>query len=249
MSRRGPQSKTGPAAMPAPHRTTYLADVGRSLRGAAGQAWMVTFADLVALLLAFFVLLFAMSIVERYKWQNLIRSLAGNMDSLESREGPKPAIEFQIEQLRPAPGTDLDYLTPVVERQLAAAPELAEAILWRRGGETVLSLPAESLFEAGTAEIAPGARATVYALSRVIQTLDNRIEIQGQGGEAETAWGGSLARAAALAAGLAEAGYGKGLAARGRGPARDGAPAPPLRRGDAARFAERIDVVIFEDAS
>ena len=236
-----------------PGRMTYLTDVGQSLRGAVGDAWMVTFTDLVALLLAFFVLLFSMTVVERYKWQNLVRSLAGNMDSLETKEGPKPAIEFQIDQIRPAPGTDLDYLTPIIERQLAAAPELEGARLWRRDGKTVVTLPAARLFEAGSREVSSDARATVYAMSRMLQTLDNRIEVHGHsapgtGAEAE-GWETSLARAAALAAALNASGYREGIVARGYGPVRHGEAGLPASHRDAARLDARLDIVIFEDAS
>ena len=259
MSAQEPQGGGGQGAEVGPQRMAYLADVGQSLRGAVGQAWMVTFTDLVALLLAFFVLLFSMSVVERYKWQNLVRSLAGNMDSLETREGPKPAIEFQIDQIRPAPGTDLDYLTPVIERQLAAAPDLAGAVLWRKEGKTVVTLPAARLFETGSSEISPGARATVYAMSRLLQTLDNRIEVHGhsapgagdgdEAGDEAAGWESSLARAAALTAALTAAGYRGGISARGYGPVRHDEPGLPARRQGAASLDARIDVVIFEDES
>jgi len=42
----------------------------------SSQAWLVTFTDLVALMLTFFVMLFAMSKVEQRKWQNLTDALA-----------------------------------------------------------------------------------------------------------------------------------------------------------------------------
>ena len=263
MSGQEPHGEGGPGAASGSHRMTYLADVGQSLRGAAGQGWMVTFTDLVALLLAFFVLLFSMSVVERYKWQNLVRSLAGNMDSLVTREGPKPALEFQIDQDRPAPGTDLDYLTPVIERQLAAAPDLEGAVLWRQDGKTIVTLPTVRLFEGGGTAVSPAARGTVYAMSRLLQTLDNRIEVHGHSapgagddasagagaGDEAAGWEASLARAAALSAALSAAGYRGGISARGYGSVRHGEPGLPARREGDAPLDARLDIVIFEDES
>lgn len=254
-----PRDDKGPARDstrgPGPRPTSYLADVGQSLRGAVSNAWMVTFTDLVALMLTFFVLLFSMSVVERYKWQNLVRSLAGNMDSLQSREGPKPALEFQIDQMQPPPGTDLDYLTPVIEQQLAAEPALAAGLVWRKEGKTMITLPAERLFEPDGREISPRARTMVYTLSRLLQTLDNRIEVHGHGarrggpGGEVGAWDVSLARAAALAEALTATGYKGKIAVRGYAATRQGEADLPVRGREAAPYAERIDIVILNDAS
>lgn len=46
--------------------------------GSGGPSWMDTYADMVTLLLTFFVLLFAMSSVDATKWQALVKAFAGS---------------------------------------------------------------------------------------------------------------------------------------------------------------------------
>lgn len=228
----------------APPARSYWAEVAAAARRTASPAWMVTFTDLVALMLTFFVLLFSMSTVERYKWQNLVRSLAGDMDSIQTLDGAKPAVEFQIDQIRPAPGADLDYLTPLVEQLLASEPALAAGTLRRDPGQAVLSLPADALFDGADRHLAGRADAAVYAIGRMIQTLDNRVEVHGHAGAGSgedpeiQGWELSLARASALAAALAEFGHQGRITARGYGaldPAAD------------ANANERIEIAIGEN--
>jgi chemotaxis protein MotB len=239
---------------PPPVRKSYLTDVNASVRRTFSDSWMVTFTDLVALMLAFFVLLFSMSAVDLFKWQNMVRSLAGEMDSVQAREGAKPAEEFQIEQTDPLPGTDLDYLTPVVEQRVEAEPALAAGVVWRATGRTVLSLPAAALFSGEETTLARRANPAIYALSRLVQSLDNQIEIQGHsarvdGRDSESqGWGTSLAQASALASSLVEAGYRGQIVARGYGSSRQGEFTIPGSSGATDRLRNRIDVVIHEIA-
>ncbi len=241
-------------AAPAPAWQSYLSDVNAGIRRTFNDAWMITFTDLVALMLAFFVLLFSMSAVDRFKWQNLTRSLAGELDSIQAREGAKPAEEYQIEQADPPPGTDLDYLTPVVEQRVAAEPSLSAGVVWRATGRTVLSLPAATFFSGEETTIAGRANSAVYALSRLVQSLDNLIEIHGHtarvgGRDPEShGWGTSLARASALASSLVEAGDRGQIVARGYGSSRQGEFTVPGPSGVADRLRNRIDIVIHEVA-
>ncbi|MDD3839702.1 MAG: OmpA family protein [Clostridia bacterium] len=47
------------------------------------QSWLVTYSDLVTLLLTFFVLLFSFSSIDAVKWKAIVQSLTGNIGVLE----------------------------------------------------------------------------------------------------------------------------------------------------------------------
>jgi chemotaxis protein MotB len=255
------KTETGPAEERAPG---YLQDVAAAMRRPIGDAWMVTFADLVALMLTFFVLMFAMSHVERYKWQSLVRSLAGSLDSIRSVDDAKPAIAFQIDQDAPVPGTDLNYLAPLILRRTEADPALSDGIVRHNADRVVLSLPADVLFDPGATDIPGRAGQTIYAIGSLLRTLDNRAEVHGHvslpaghtgadggGGRSgspqdPTGWGMSLARAAAVAAALAEVGYDRPMVVRGFGDVSHDAPPSDLDKARRARFADRIDIVILD---
>ncbi len=234
------------------HRPSYFDLLARpDLSSAAGQAWLVIFTDLMALMLAFFVLLFSMSQIEQQKWQGLVEALSSDLNTLREVENFKPAVEYQPEQEAVAPGADLDYLTPVIREQIAAHPLLARATIRRAAERLVISLPAGRLFGAGAAVPAPQAAALGSALVSVLRNLDNSVEVEAhlEGGGAARApqadWELALARAAAFAGILTRAGYAGRIVARATGPT--GPPTGP-KNGPAGSHGARLDVVIHETA-
>jgi hypothetical protein len=140
------------------HRPSYLDLLARpDWSSASGQAWLMTFTDLVALMLAFFVLMFSMSQIEQTKWQGLVEALTRDLNALRQVENFKPAVEYHPEEEAIAPGADLDYLTPVIREQIAAHPLLAQATIHRTAARLVISLPAGSLHGVGAAVATPQA--------------------------------------------------------------------------------------------
>lgn len=212
---------------------------------AAGQAWLLTFTDLVALMLAFFVLLFAMSQIEQRKWDGLVGSLANDLSVLQSSETTKPAVEYHPEEDAVVPGAALDYLTPVIRQQVATHPLLARATIHRSEGRLVISLPAGLLYRSATVALAPQARDIGSALGSVLRNLKNRIAVESHlARPAETPtgrrdWELALARAAAFAGILTRAGYRGPIVARGLVDLGPGPDSPTEDDG-------RLDVVIHE---
>ena len=96
-------------------RPSYLDLVAKpDLSSAAGRAWLVTFTDLMGLLLAFFILMFSMSQIEQSKWLGLIEGLASDLNTLRKEESVKPALDLQPEEQAVVPGAALDYLKPII---------------------------------------------------------------------------------------------------------------------------------------
>lgn len=76
-------------------------------------AWMVTFADLVTLLLVFFILLFSISSVEKEKFKSVLSSIqiALNQTAPAAKQiviQQVPAIESKVDPVIPQPETDKD---------------------------------------------------------------------------------------------------------------------------------------------
>lgn len=67
--------------------------------------WMITFADLMALVLAFFVLLFSMSDLDAKRWDGVVASLSKELTPLASRSGDIAAIAGPRRQAQP-PGVE-----------------------------------------------------------------------------------------------------------------------------------------------
>lgn len=234
------------------HRPSYLDLLARpNWSNAVGQAWLLTFTDLIALMLAFFVLMFAMSQIEQRNWQGLVDALASDLNALRKVENVKPALDFQPEEEAVVPGSDLDYLTPIIREQFAAHPLLAQATIHRAAERLVISLPAGLLFGAGSAVPAPKAAVLGSALVSVLRNLHNAVEVEahlertGAARASYVDWELTLARATAFKGILLRAGYTGRIVARATG---SNGPARVPNRGPASSQGARLDVVIHESA-
>lgn len=231
-----PRRGEGAAALHLPPPGTF-----RSL----GGAWMVTFTDLIALMLAFFVLLFSMSSLEKQKWRELVGALSEQLNTMTPSDVPRPTVVLQIKTARdPVPGADLDYLEQVLREQLAAEPALAAVALRRAERGVILSLPAAVIFDDVGLETSAAAGELAYPLARLLHNLGNDIEITAVGAAAGapaaagSSWDLTLARAQAVSDLLTGAGYGGPLvvrAALARSPTTDSA-------------AERIEITVTQEA-
>lgn len=222
-------------------------------------AWMVTFTDLIALMLTFFVLLFSMSQVEEHKWQNLIDVLAKDRSDLRKSGTAPLAVEYQLEQSGPAPGTNLDYLAPLLRQQMAADEALARSVVQRLSDRVVISLPGDLLFAPGSSEPAPRAATTAYAIGGVLRQLNNAVDVEAHvapkpvragpdSGGGEAVWALSLDRALVFTRMLTDLGYHGVAVARGFGASRNAQLAAELTAAGRGAFTDRIDVVIHERA-
>jgi chemotaxis protein MotB len=174
-------------------------DPGPPIRRSVAPGWMITFADLLSLLLAFFVLVFATTTVEQKDWQRVVQPisayLTGRTVAAPDVSAPGPAGASRL---------DLSYVSTLVERLVAQTPSLAGSAVSRRDHALLLTLPP------GTAR--PGG-AALAGLARLFAGLDNRIEITAHGGTDPSPqaapvadWRGALQQALAVAAELARLG-------------------------------------------
>ena len=230
----------------------------------SSTAWMVTFTDLVALMLTFFVLLYSMSRLDVVKWQNLTGSLASSLDSVSESTAVEPKAQLDIAPVRFVPGADLDYLANVLSERLRNDQILAEVLLRNLGDRLVLSLPDTVVFEPESDSIGAQAGRTMFALGGVLRTISNSIEIvgypiekEGKSSESssnqptrEAAWTQPLSRAISLSRLLADAGYAGEIHPKGIAwnPASNGGEESGNQQGTetGAETSYRFEVVVLD---
>jgi len=215
------------------------------------QAWMLTFTDLVSLLLTFFVLMFSMSQLEIERWRAIAASLSASLDMPAAGHAPKEPARFAIGAASPRRALDLDYLAAVVKQNLAANP-LAAGIEVRRDGDRLLiSVPADLAFAPGSAQLSARAEPMLAAIASVLRTIVNDVATEGHAdpspltaGAFASNWELSLARAEAVASVLRTLEGREAIVARGFADSRfaDLPPGEAERRRAAAR---RVDIVIL----
>lgn len=219
------------------------------------QAWLLTFTDLSALMLTFFVLLFSMSTVDDADWQNLTDALAPRLPTLQQVTVALPTSDETADAVERVPGTDLDYLQAVLKQQVTGNEALSGATVTRDGELLIVSLPGDLLFAPGSIELGEAGQEAVFALSGVLRTLRNVVEIAGHadptppGASYPSNWELSLARAAALSGVLGDLGYDGRIVARGYGHAQYSAIDTDLPVAQRMARARRVDILIHSYAA
>lgn len=222
----------------------------RSSERAGHDRWLVSYADLVTLLLAFFTTLYAASSVDTTKLAPLTSSLH---DAFATSGEP---VAGDIALVPPVEILPRQEAMEALRRTLDAA--LAEAIADRKVEVTqdvrglVVSLPDDAAFPVGSNDVTPAALELIGRVAANVSTLSNPIRIEGHTDDVpiRTArygsnWELSTARASAVVAHLiTKMGVEPGrLSAAGYGEfhprAANDSPANRARN-------RRIDIVILE---
>ena len=201
----------------------------------AKRLWLITFVDLVMLLLAFFVLLFSMTTPDEGRFAAIANGYAAAFHPLggveEATLGPQrlPAWER-------TPGDDLAYLETVLKSAFSRSPSLDGVGFRLTAQYLILELP-QTRGGSGPGDAIQVLDATtqrqVFEIGGVLSNLPNRIAVlvQAPTKSDAAAWSAARARAAAIRDALVASGYPRDFAvlARGADEARDENVSPPSR--------------------
>jgi chemotaxis protein MotB len=218
--------------------------------------WLITFTDVMALMLTFFVLLYAMSNPREEDWVKVSASLGSHFTKEYSRpynQGSQDAVS--IDKIPQSKALDLGYLEGLMTR-LLEENKIENVMIFKNHDRLIISLPSELLFESGSAQVKLEGKKTIFAIAGVLSRIRNRIEVVGHTDPApvtsstaryRTNWQLSVARSANVASVLRELGYGREFTVRGLSSGRyDDIPdtVDANKRYDMAR---RVDIVLMRD--
>jgi hypothetical protein len=179
----------------------------------SGRIWMITFADLVTLMLAVFVTLFAMSGIRPERWQATVQSLSTTLLPAPAGDEPEAASRRSRPGEPPHVAADLGYLSAVLRESLESDPALAAIAITERAEGIVLALPA-GILDRETAAVAGDAGPVLAAVAALLGSIGNQVAVQVPrarrsvaGTDPAADWRWALAGAAAVANGLRDAGY------------------------------------------
>jgi len=230
-------------------------DFGKDQKYVTGKTpvWLVTFGDVVALLLTFFVMLFATTKIPSEKWESVAGTMSDSLRFSQAGRTPNPQTDQSIAVVTLEEALPIEYLTGILSEHLGQDEILNEAIVRQRNSRVVISLFGAALFESGGSTLNEAARGSIHRLGGVLANIGNQLEIYGhadptleEGADFESNWTLSLTRASAVAAALSAAGYERNIVVLGLGDSRYSHLNPTLselRRGELAR---RVDIVIHE---
>ena len=220
----------------------------------AGQpGWLVTFADLLSLLLCFFVMLFASLVLDSQKFDEIKGSLKQAFQTTAQLAEPKELEESAAEEITLAPADNLDYIRSILRTRLQNDPLLTDARLVRNTKNNTLNIimPSQLLFAPGSAALTPGGLDAVQHMADLLANLDNGVEVAGHTDasaintpEFASNWELSVARAQTVANILRAAGVNGSLTATGYADGRLNEVDPSLPAAARAELARRVELVI-----
>lgn len=177
----------------------------------ATGAWLITFADLILLILTFFVMMYSMSSPRIDAWTSMIDGLSTRPDPLVAEPMPETTARYAIAPALVRHSANLRYLEAVLNQAIAEDAALAGLRVSLGDEQLVISLPGALAFAPGAVTPTAGGEQTLMALASVLSRIGNRVAVGGMATVAEApdgdAWTLSLQRAAAVAKALRRAGY------------------------------------------
>ena len=129
-------------------------------------AWIVTFSDLMSLMLAFFVMLFSMSQLQTQAWKSIVGGLSDKLSPGHERSILRTEKEARPFRVLEPKGIDLGYLETVIREKFRNHPVLANANIHGREDRDVIALPVDLLFDKhGNLYISDDATGIIYKVN------------------------------------------------------------------------------------
>ncbi|HEY9164097.1 MAG TPA: flagellar motor protein MotB [Magnetovibrio sp.] len=216
------------------------------------MAWMITFTDLVSLMLTFFVLLFSMSSVKMDEWDAMIDTLTQTLNPGKLTTVAAATAQFNIGTIFRRQATNLDYLSGVLQAGVQGDPLLSSSRIMLLDDRLIIALPGDLLFPPGKAVMPDDARSALFTLGSLLRNVGNQIGVNGHTDPVppspekgfQSNWELSLARASAVANALRRSGYTDDIIAYGYADSRYN-QLPNLSQAERDKLGRRVDIVVF----
>lgn len=164
----------------------------RESRGVA--PWVITFADMVTLLMVFFILLFAIGTVEQEKWRQIKESLrealgADAVEELGTRQGLDVVHKTQIQvdkktvhavdEVGAMVNREMEDIISEVEEFVFKNKLLGQVLVSSDERGAVITISDVVLFPAGSAEMTPEGRKNLRHVFDVLKQFNYNVKVEG----------------------------------------------------------------------
>lgn len=229
---------------------------GRRQKNAGKTTWLISFTDVITLMLTFFVLLFSMSVPKQDDWT---MATGGLNDAFKSEWGDAGSAgfdpsQFNINSLETTAGLNLDYLASLLGNLFEGNATFAGVVVIPLDDRIVVSIPSEVIFGSGQAVLRKQGEDAVNSLATVLKRIDNKIEIYGhtdptpiQTQKFPSNWELSLARAQSVATKLYNFGYKHSISVQGFADTRYDDLKGEFPESFKQDIARRVDIIIQQD--
>lgn len=226
---------------------------------AIAPLWLITFTDVVALMLTFFVLLYSMAMPEVEKWSELTAAVNRNFNNeFAPRFNDGNQVSLEIDKIEYARALDLGYLESIVRGALSDNNITKDVLIFPQRDRLVISMPDDLFFDSGQAEVQTQGKKILFELGGVLQRIKNAIEIVGHADPRpienadsgfQDNWDLSMARAMGVSAVLENVGYNKPHLIRAMSSARYSDLPEDMDEEKKLALSRRVDIVILESSA
>ena len=176
--------------------------------------WLISFGDTIALMLAFFVMLYSMSSLQQSKFTQLISALKTEDIEHESLFRPTPNSNYATEYIRVYNGLSLSYVYELLNSKLQEFPEMRDVGFQKDDYNVTLVLPEWIFAKGSNSEISDKGMDLLLKLGLVLAPITNLIHVEGHAVPQvddpslpySNRWVLRLSRAAAVAQAIRESG-------------------------------------------
>lgn len=234
----------------------FVSDTQEDTQSSAVPLWLITFTDVMALMLTFFVLLYAMSEPQVEKWQQLSISLGASPNQFDGKAFEAASQDVvSIDKISTRRALDLGYLESVIEK-LLIQEKIQNVTLIRNQERLIISLPSELLFESGRADMQSQGKALLFPLAGVLARVKNKLvvvghadpsPIRGANAQYNNNWELSLARSVSVAQELTDLGYLRTIVTRGVSSARYDEISGDVPQSDRYTISRRVDIMVMNN--
>jgi chemotaxis protein MotB len=220
--------------------------------------WLLTFTDVMALMLTFFVLLYSMAQPDIEKWSEMTAAINSNFSKRYAPKFEAGSIDaINIDRINRPSALDLRYLASIVQQALDRSENTEGILLIAQSDALVISMPNDLFFEAGRAEIGTDGQRALIEIGGALAKIRNAIEIVGHAdprplsaaSEYGSNWQLSLDRALSVAGVLENVGYNKPVTVRGMSSTRFMDLPDDLPESERLNLSRRVDIVILKNAA
>jgi chemotaxis protein MotB len=139
------------------------------------ERWLVSYADFITLLFAFFAVMYAVSSVDARKMETFAKGVRVAFDESSEGDGVLPGGQGVL----PSEGNALAELAATVQQQLAdeLASERLNVRVEPRG--VIISVPEAGTFTTGNDELSDQARTLMASIAETVREIPNEIRVEG----------------------------------------------------------------------
>lgn len=140
--------------------------------------WLLTYADLITLLLAFFVVMYSMSVMDAKKFGKMSQALQGIL-----KGGPAALRHSELNSLNTGHGLlrtgDLNMLQTRLTQEIARAGRTKEVMTSMNERGLTIHIMESALFDEARADLKPRAKEILDLVTRDLLQMPNHVQVEG----------------------------------------------------------------------